>query len=252
MQNCSRCFAIVAAAVAGFFVLTAPVAAQTLKLTMGDGRVTLVAHEVPLRQVLDEWARIGDTRIVNGDKLFGPPITLELVDVPEGRALDLVLRQAAGYMAAPRPQGAAGVSVYDRIMILPTSKAPAASASAAIAPPPFNRNVMPQPQPVAVNDQDEAIDQGPVPQPGMVPQGSPVPGVQPFPTGAGPQQQPVLTSPRPGQLPQPQQPAQGPAGSPMNPYAPPGTVQPYAPPPTGPYRQPPALPNRPGAGGQDQ
>ena len=249
MQNFSRCPAIIAAAIAGSCLLAAPAAAQTLKLTMGNGRVTLVAHEVPLRQVLDEWARIGNTRIVNGDKLFGPPLTLELIDVPEGRALDLVLRQAAGYMAAPRPQGTVGVSVYDRIMILPTSKAPAATASAPVAPPPFNRTVIPQPQPVAVNDQDEAIDQGPVPQPGMVPQGSPVPGVQPFPTGVPAQQQPVLTSPRPGQLPQPQQP-QGPAGSPMNPYAPPGVVQPYVPPTTpGAPRQP---PNRPGPGGQDQ
>ena len=245
MQNFSRCVAI-AAAVAGSFVLATPAAAQTLKLTMGNGRVTLVAHEVPLRQVLDEWSRIGNTRIVNGDKLFGPPLTLELIDVPEGRALDLVLRQAAGYMAAPRPEGVAGVSVYDRIMILPTSKPPAATASAAVAPPPFNRNVMPQPMPVPVNDQDEAIDQGPVPQPGMVPQGMPMPGapgVQPFPTGAPQQQQPVLTSPRPGQLPQPQ--PQQPAGSPVNPYAPPGT-NPNQPQTNQPQRQPPVLPGRPG------
>jgi hypothetical protein len=246
MQKFSRCLAIAAALVGSSF-LAAPAAAQTLKLTMGDGRVTLVAHDVPLRQVLDEWARIGNTRIVNGDKLFGPPLTLELIDVPEGRALDLVLRQAAGYMAAPRPVGVAGVSLYDRIMILPTSKAPAATASAAVAPPPFNRNVMPQPMPMPVNDQDEAIDQGPVPQPGMVPQGVPVPGVQPFPTGAPPQQQPVLTAPRPGQLPQPQ----APAGAPVNPYAPPGTVQPNTPPPApGAQRQPPVLPGRPGSGGQ--
>lgn len=239
MQNFSRCFGI-AAVIAGSSLLAAPAAAQTLKLTMGNGRVTLVAHEVPLRQLLDEWARIGNTRIVNGDKLFGPPLTLELVDVPEGRALDLVLRQAAGYMAAPRPVGAAGVSVYDRIMILPTSKAPAATASATVAPPAFNRNVMPQAAPVPVNDQDEAIDQGPVPQPGMVPQGAPMPGmpgVQPFPTGAPAQQQPVLTSPRPGQLPLPAPPA----GSPVNPYAPPGT-----PPGARQQTQPPPLPGRPG------
>jgi hypothetical protein len=248
MQNYSRCFAI-AAALAGSTLVAAPATAQTLKLTMGNGRVTLVAHEAPLRQVLDEWARVGNTRIVNGDKLFGPPLTLELIDVPEGRALDLVLRQAAGYMAAPRPQGAAGVSLYDRIMILPTSKAPPPTASAAVAPPPFTRSAMPQPQPqpVPVNDQDEPIDQGPVPQPGMVPQGVAVPGVQPFPTGAAPQQ-PVLTAPRPGQLPVPQ--PQVPAGSPMNPYAPPGTVQPYTPPTTPGPQRPPVLPGRPGSGGQ--
>ena len=209
-----------------------PASAQDLKLSMANGRVTLVAHDVPLRQILAEWARIGETKIVNGDKLAGPPITLQLVDYPEGRALDLLLREAAGYMAAPRPANSTGASVYDRIMILPTSRPPAVSASA--TPQPFNRNVnmMPQPMPVPVDDDDgEPNDQGPVPPPGMVPpQGSPVPGVQAVPMGVpGPQQtQPVVTMPRPGQLPQPQPAA-------PNPYAP-GGVRPPVP---GPNTRPP-------------
>ena len=209
MLNLFRCL-IVVAAVAG---AASSAAAQDLKLTMADGRVTLVAHDVPLQQILAEWARVGKTRIVNGDKLFGPPMTLELVDYPEGRALDLVLRQAAGYMAAPRPAGEVGGSLYDRILILPTSRPPVTTSVS--APPPYNRNLMPQPMPVPVDDQDEPIDQGPVPPPGMVPQGMPMPGVQPFPTGV-PAQQPVLTAPRPGQLPVPVQPPG------INPYAPPG------------------------------
>jgi hypothetical protein len=191
-----------------------PASAQNLKLSMANGRVTLIAQDVPLRQILAEWARVGDTKIVNGEKLAGPPITLQLVDYPEGRALDVLLREAAGYMAAPRPESSTGASVYDRIMILPTSRPPAVSASA--TPQPFNRNMMPQPMPVPVDDDDgEPADQGPVPPPGMVPPGSPVPGVQTVPMGVqGPQQnQPVLTMPRPGQLPQ-QQPAA------PNPYQP--------------------------------
>lgn len=229
MSKYSRCLVVVSAVVliGGF---ASPALAQSLKLSMANGRVTLIATDVPLRQILAEWARIGDTRIVNGDKLFGPPITLELIDCPEGRALDLVLRQAAGYMAAPRPAGQAGVSVYDRILILPTSKPPTTTATAA-PPPPFNRNLMQQPMPVPVDDQDEPIDQGPVPPPGVVPQGMPVPGVQPYPVGA-PQQQPVMTAPRPGQLPMPQ--PQAPPG--INPYAPPGS------------NQRPQLPGRPGGG----
>lgn len=212
--------------------VVSPAAAQGLKLTMANGRVTLIAQDVPLRQILAEWARIGDTRIVNGDKLFGPPLTLELVDYPEGRALDVLLREAAGYMAAPRPAGQAGASVYDRILILPTSKAPAVTAAAA-TPPPFNRNLMQQPMPVPVDDQDEPIDQGPVPPPGMVPQGSPFPPGVNGPPGQ-PQQQPVMTAPRPGQMPQ-----QPPQSTVPNPYAPPGTAQ-----------RPPNQPGRP-PGGQD-
>ena len=44
-------------------------AASDLKLTLDNGRATLIAKDVPLRQILDEWARIGKTTIVNGDKL---------------------------------------------------------------------------------------------------------------------------------------------------------------------------------------
>jgi hypothetical protein len=219
------------AAVASIFTV-APAFAQQLQLSMANGRVTLVARDVPVRQILAEWARIGDTRIVNGDKLVGPPLTLELVDYPEGRALDLILRQAAGYMAAPRPANAPGASLYDRIMILPTSRPPAVTAVA--TPPPYNRNFMPQPMPQPVEDDDrEPGDQGPVPPPGIVPQGSPFPGQPPLPGAqqGQPQQQPVFTAPRPGMMPPATQP-----GVP-NPYAPPGT-QPQ--------------PRRPGGEGQNQ
>ena len=220
MQNVIRGLAAAAVAlVAG----ASPAVAQDLKLSMANGRVTLVAQDVPVRQILAEWARIGGTRIVNAEKLVGPPVTLQLIDYPEGRALDVLLRDAAGYMAAPRPVNTAGVSVYDRIMILPTSRPPVVTASA--TPPPFNRNMMqqPMPQPVTavVEDDDDPGEQVPGAPPGMVPQGqgAPVPGMQPFPAGPqvpGPQPQPppVMTAPRPGMVPQPQQP-EG-----VNPYAP--------------------------------
>lgn len=248
MQTLFRCLIVSAAVilVSGrvSFAAGQDPPAPDLKLSMADGRVTLVAREVPLRQILAEWARVGNTRIVNAEKLAGPPLTLELVDCPEGKALDLLLRQAAGYMAAPRPADQPGVSVYDRIMILPTSRPPAVNATA--APPPFNRNLMPQPMPVPVDDDNaEPGDQGLVPPPGMpagmppgmVPQGVPLPGPQPLPGAVpqGTQQQPVLTAPRPGQLPQPQPQPQG-----INPYAPPG-ARPQVPP-----------PGRPGGGPSDK
>src|SRR3954471_14600603 len=129
--------------------LAVPGAARAgdLQLTMQGGRVTIIAHDVPLRQILQEWSRVGNTQIVNGEKLAGPPLTLELIDVPEQQALDTLLRSAAGYMAAPRRAGLTGASGYDRIMILATSHAPAASAAA--APPPA---FQPRPQPMPVDD----------------------------------------------------------------------------------------------------
>jgi hypothetical protein len=98
-------------------------AQQNLKLHIEDGRVTLEAQNVPVRQILAEWARVGGAKIVNGEKVVGAPLTLQLQAMPERQALDIVLRSVSGYMLAARQEGT-GVSAFDRIMILPTSSAP--------------------------------------------------------------------------------------------------------------------------------
>ena len=41
-----------------------------------------------------EWAKVGETKVVNAE-MPGGPVTLELVDVPEKEALDILLRTAA-------------------------------------------------------------------------------------------------------------------------------------------------------------
>ena len=218
MLKSLRCV-VLAAMTAG---VASPAVAGELTVTMSNGRVSIIAHDVPVRQILAEWARIGNTRMINSEKLGGGPVTLQLVDVPEKEALDILLRSAAGYMTAPRPTGVVGASLYDRVIILPTSRAVTATVSAPPAAfgvnrPAFNQ---PPPQPPPPDDDDgDPGDQGP----NGPPQGQPVPpGMQPFPGAnpnvpggvTGPPQGPI-TSPRPGILPQPQQP---PAG---NPYAPP-------------------------------
>lgn len=98
--------------------------AQTVKLEFLNGRVNLSAQNAPVRLILAEWTRLGGTRMVNGDRVAGPPLTLELNGVPERQALDIVLRGVAGYMIAARDVTAAGASRFDRVMILPTSAAP--------------------------------------------------------------------------------------------------------------------------------
>jgi hypothetical protein len=104
-------------------VFARPAVASELKLEITDGRVTLVARDVPARQILTEWARIGQTTIVNADKLPGTPLTLQLDSVPERQALDIVLRNASGYLAAPRAIASAGASTFDRVIIMATSTA---------------------------------------------------------------------------------------------------------------------------------
>src|SRR5688572_28118754 len=84
-----------------------------------------MAQNAPLRAVLAEWARLGGTKIVNGEQVTGAPVTLELVDYPERKALDIVLRNVPGYIVSARQSpGVGGASAFDRVMILAVSSAP--------------------------------------------------------------------------------------------------------------------------------
>ena len=213
--------------IAGFPALAS---AGDLKLTLANGRVTLIAQDVPLRQILDEWARVGKTTIVNGDKLTGPPMTFQLIDRPEREVLDLLLRSASGYIVAQRAVSMAGASQFDRVMILPVSRGPVGAASA--APPPQFRQPQPQmPMPMPATDDDDPVEPPQIMPPGMGQQNVP----SPVPFQVPPGQQPAMTAPRPGILPAP------PAGQP-NPYGPPG-MPPGTPPPFG---RPPGGPGGPG------
>lgn len=148
-----------------------PAQAGELKLSLNDGRVTLIAVDVPVRQILAEWARIGKTTIVNGEKLMGGPVTLHLEDRPEREVLDILLRAASGYIVASRPVGMANASAYDRILIMPTSRPPAMSAASQA--PPFNR---PAPQPIQPDVDDDPVEPVPGGAPGNVPPGGNMPG----------------------------------------------------------------------------
>src|SRR5262249_61677242 len=110
---------------AGLTVLAVFAAVSTavadVRLTLNSGRVTVVAKDATVRQILAEWARVGQTKIVNAERIPGGPVTLELADVPEGEALQVLLRSVSGYVAAPRPETIANASQFDRIMVMPTS-----------------------------------------------------------------------------------------------------------------------------------
>jgi hypothetical protein len=146
MKNIFRLTAAVAVALG---LLSGPAVAGELTLKMQNGRVTIVARDVPVRQILQEWARVGQTRIVNVEKLAGPLVSLELVDVPEAQALEILLRSASGYMVARRPVPLPGASEIDRIMILPTSRA---TMAASTTPPPA---MTPMVQAPVVDDDDD-------------------------------------------------------------------------------------------------
>ena len=54
---------------AAALLLAVSTASADVQLTMQNGRVSLVATDATVRQILTEWARVGHTKIVN--MLFG-------------------------------------------------------------------------------------------------------------------------------------------------------------------------------------
>ena len=137
----------VAAVVVGLALLPMTAAAE-VQLTINNGRVSISAKNATVSQILAEWAKIGQTRIVNGERVSGGPVTLELTDVSEIEAIEVLLRSAGGYLLAPRAAAIANGSRFDRILILPTSGAPRPSAVATPAPAfPQPQFTQPSPQP---------------------------------------------------------------------------------------------------------
>jgi hypothetical protein len=245
----------------------ASTASADVRLTIQGGRVTLVAKDATVRQILAEWERVGHTKVINGERIAGGPVTLELTNVPEQQALDVLLRSASGVVLAPRAGAIDNMSAFERIIVMPTSTAPQPSnslpAAPAAGPAPF--------QPQAPTADDDLEDR---PAPGGPPQNRPVfmfpqpqtttppqmPNLPPGGAFGGPPQQPGAAFPQPpGAFPQPPAfPPQGVPGAvpPAAPYpgaatAPvgvsvPGMVVPVpAPPPGQPGSPPPPRPQNP-------
>lgn len=157
-------------------LLAASPAFADVHLTIQDGRVSIVAKDATVRQILTEWARVGQTKIVNVERIPGGPETLELNNVTETQALQVLLRSLSGYIAAPRAVAAANLSTFDRIIIMPTLAAvmptlaaagPAVSVSSSPPPPPPVFQQAQQFQQPAEDDQD---DERPAPNVVVLPQ----------------------------------------------------------------------------------
>jgi hypothetical protein len=151
--------------------LPAPAAAQ-VEMTFADGRVSLSATDATLQDVLAEWERTGRTKIFGGDQLAPNRLTLRLEDVPEERALEVLLRSVNGYLAAPRSLATARASRFDRIMILPGTPRPVAAAATRPAPVPESLppDIPPMGDLPELSESDEPSDAAPpvrvIPAPG--------------------------------------------------------------------------------------
>ncbi len=142
---------------------TAGTAHADVRLSMHDGLVTLVAKDATIRQILVEWARVGQTKIVNAEKIAGAPVSIELSDVPEKQALDILLRSVNGYLAAPRPTIAPNASRFDRILVLPAAAQPRSLSSSAPAPPPLPQPLPPPQQRFQLAPLPPEFEEAPVP-----------------------------------------------------------------------------------------
>ena len=136
-----------------------------VRVSMQNGHVTIVAKDATVRQILTEWARVGQTKIVNIERIPGGPQTIELNDVPEAQALEVLLRSLSGYIAAPRATDATNLSRFDRIIIMPTVAAARPATGSAPPPPAFQQPTVYTPQ--AVAGDDEPDDQRPTPPPNV-------------------------------------------------------------------------------------
>jgi len=217
----------------------APGWAAGLKLTIHDGKVSLDAEEVTIRQILTEWARVGKTRVINLERVNSGPVTIQFEGVPEDQALDIILRSLPGYVAAPRTTMMADASIYDRILLMPTTT-PVASS------PGF------RPQGPAGDTSSNVTQLRSAPTPLVAPPSTMNPGMLPEPpdytdpaiaaaAAAGIVSRPATTAPAnifqptpleaprsvPGALPSPNQPVLPPAPAATNPWnAPSGASQP--------------------------
>jgi hypothetical protein len=154
-----------------------PAWAGEVKLSFSNGLVTIIATDASPRQILAEWARLGQVKIINLERLSGGPITLQLTNVPEAQALETLLRGSAGYVAAPRQAAAVeATSRYDRILLMPgVAPAMPAATSTSASPQPANRGrVVSLPTFDAAVDDDDIGDRPRIVQ--MPAQGRPGPG----------------------------------------------------------------------------
>lgn len=138
--------------------VAAPASAD-VQITMHDGRVSIMAKDATLRQILAEWAKVGQTKILNGDRVPSGLLTLQLNNVPEAQALDTLLRTVSGYLASPRAEFVSNLSKFDRIAIVPTPAPPMSMPTASAAPPPMFQQPPAFQRPAVMDDQQDAPNQ---------------------------------------------------------------------------------------------
>jgi hypothetical protein len=144
--------------VATMLMLATDAGAQQVNLVLQDGRVSLSAQNASIRQILAEWERLGQVKVVGADGLAGQPLTLTLENVSERQALDIVLRAVPGYVVVERASATPVASRFARVVILPRASAPEPARAALPTPTRQAAGVIPA-EPTIAADKAEANDE---------------------------------------------------------------------------------------------
>jgi hypothetical protein len=146
---------------AALFVAVSTVAFSTdaaaQMLAFDRGRVTVNAAAVAPSALLAEWARVGQTEVVNLERVAGPAVTITAAGLPEAKLLELILG-GANYVVVARgePWPSPNVSSFKRILIA-TSAGVAVPAKGATTPPAKPKEE-PWPLPVNLNVVDDTVE----------------------------------------------------------------------------------------------
>ena len=80
--------------------------------------MTVVADSVALRTIIQEWARVGGVRLVNPQHVSPAPVSIDLRNLPEGEALEVLLRALPGYLLQQRSIASSGSSVFEKLAVM--------------------------------------------------------------------------------------------------------------------------------------
>lgn len=94
-----------------------------LELKFNNGKVTLIAQGVSVREIMAEWARDCGCLVQGTDRLPpGSTLPVEFDDQPEAVVLESLLRGAGGYLLGPKAPDSHGASMYGSVTVFPVVK----------------------------------------------------------------------------------------------------------------------------------
>jgi len=117
----------------------------------GNGVMSLLATNAPLRDILNEWTKKGGTPFVGAERLTGAPLTLQFDHKSETEVIASLLRNASGYVVSARQPGSQAASGIEVVYVLAVSNATSGGYSPAPA------YVPPPPPPTTTGNVDQQV-----------------------------------------------------------------------------------------------